>query len=169
MWLRGRQEVGSALDRVFLKPRLAVKAAASSTEAATMHLMHRNPALTVDAVVVKDKKILLIKRKREPYQGHYALPGGFVEYGETVEAAMRREVLEETGLVVKIKSLVGVYSDPDRDPRGHVVSVVFAADIIGGALAAASDAIDALLWDMADLPPLAFDHAQIISDSLVRR
>jgi len=148
---------------------LAVKAAASSTEAATLHLMHRNPALTVDAVVVKDKKILLIKRKREPYQGHYALPGGFVEYGETVEAAMRREVLEETGLVVKIKSLVGIYSDPDRDPRGHVVSVVFAADIIGGALAAASDAIDALLWDIADLPPLAFDHAQIISDSLVRR
>lgn len=134
-----------------------------------MHLMHRNPALTVDAVVVKDKKILLIKRKREPYQGHYALPGGFVEYGETVEAAMRREVLEETGLVVKIKSLVGVYSDPDRDPRGHVVSVVFAADIIGGALAAASDATDALLCDIADLPPLAFDHAQIISDSLVRR
>jgi len=59
-----------------------------------MHLMHRNPALTVDAVVVKNKKILLIKRKQEPYRGHYALPGGFVEYGETVEAALRREVLE---------------------------------------------------------------------------
>jgi 8-oxo-dGTP diphosphatase len=101
-----------------------------------MHLMHRNPALTVDAVIVKNKKILLIKRKQEPYRGQYALPGGFVEYGETVEAALQREVLEETGLVVKIKSLVDVYSDPDRDPRGHVVSVAFAADIVGGTLAA---------------------------------
>ncbi|MFZ0926423.1 MAG: NUDIX hydrolase [Halobacteriota archaeon] len=131
--------------------------------------MHRNPALTVDAVIVKNKKILLIKRKREPYRGQYALPGGFVEYGETVEAAVRREVLEETGLVAKIKSLVGVYSDPDRDPRGHVVSIAFAADIVGGTRAAGSDASEAMLWDIADLPPLAFDHAQIISDSLVRR
>ena len=134
-----------------------------------MHLMHRNPALTVDAVIVKNKKILLIKRKQEPYRGQYALPGGFVEYGETVEAALQREVIEETGLVVKIKSLVDVYSDPDRDPRGHVVSVAFAADIVGGTLTAGSDASDAMLWDIADLPPLAFDHAQIISDSLVRR
>ena len=134
-----------------------------------MHLMHRNPALTVDAVIVKNKKILLIKRKQEPYRGQYALPGGFVEYGETVEAALQREVIEETGLVVKINSLVGVYSDPDRDPRGHVVSVAFAADIVGGTLAAGSDASDAMLWDIAGLPPLAFDHAQIISDSLVRR
>jgi 8-oxo-dGTP diphosphatase len=133
-----------------------------------MHLMHRNPALTVDAVIVKGKKIVLIKRQREPYRGQYALPGGFVEYGETVEAALRREVREETGLVVKIKSLIGVYSDPDRDPRGHVISVAFAADIIGGTLAAGSDARDATLCDIAALPPLAFDHAQIISDSLVR-
>jgi 8-oxo-dGTP diphosphatase len=132
-------------------------------------MMHRNPALTVDAVVVKNKKILLIKRKREPYRGHYALPGGFVEYGETVEAALRREVLEETGLVVKIQSLVGVYSNPHRDPRGHVVSVVFAAGIIAGTLAAGSDARDAILWNIDELPPLAFDHAQIISDALVRR
>lgn len=131
--------------------------------------MHRNPALTVDAVVVKNKKILLIKRKQEPYRGHYALPGGFVEYGETVEAALRREVLEETGLAVKIQSLVGVYSNPHRDPRGHVVSVAFTAGIIGGTLTAGSDAIDAMLWDIAELPPLAFDHAQIISDALVRR
>ena len=132
-------------------------------------VMHRNPQLTVDAVIKKNQKIVLIKRKQEPYRGQYALPGGFVEYGETVEAALRREVFEETGLVVKIKSLVGVYSDPDRDPRGHVVSIAFAADVVGGALAAGSDASDAMLWDIADLPPLAFDHEQIISDSLVRR
>ena len=132
-------------------------------------VMQRNPELTVDAVIKKNQKIVLIKRKQEPYRGQYALPGGFVEYGETVEAALRREVFEETGLVVKIKSLVGVYSDPDRDPRGHVVSVAFTADILGGTLAAGSDASGAMLCDIADLPPLAFDHAQIISDSLVRR
>jgi len=134
-----------------------------------MHLMHRNPALTVDAVVLKNKKILLIKRKQEPYRGHYALPGGFVEYGETVEAALRREVREETGLRVRIQSLVGVYSDPHRDPRGHVISVAFAADIVGGSVAAGSDASDAVLLDIVDLPPLAFDHAQIIRDAIVRR
>ena len=130
--------------------------------------MHRNPALAVDAVIVKNEKILLIKRKLEPHRGRYALPGGFVEYGETVEAALRREVLEETGLVVKIRSLVGVYSDPHRDPRGHVVSVAFAADIIGGTLTGGSDASEAVLLDIAELPPLAFDHAQIIRDALVR-
>ncbi len=128
--------------------------------------MHKNPALTVDAVIVEDGKILLIKRKNEPFQGQYALPGGFVEYGETVEAALRREVLEETGLVVDVCSLVGIYSDPHRDPRGHVVSAAFAAVIVRGELAGGSDAAEANFWEIANLPPLAFDHAQIIRDAL---
>jgi 8-oxo-dGTP diphosphatase len=131
-----------------------------------MHLMHKNPALTVDAVIVKDGEIVLIQRKGEPFRGQYALPGGFVEYGETVEAALRREVLEETGLVVEIASLVGVYSDPGRDPRGPVVSVAFTATIVGGVLAGDSDAEKAMLWDIAKLPPLAFDHARIVQDAL---
>ena len=131
--------------------------------------MHKNPALTVDAVIVKDGKIVLIKRKEEPFQGQYALPGGFVEYGETVEAALRREVLEETGLVVDVSSLVGIYSDPHRDPRGHVVSAAFAAVIVSGALASGSDAAEANFWEITNLPPLAFDHAQIIRDALRRR
>ena len=76
-----------------------------------MHLMHRNPALAVDAVIVKNKKIVLIKRKREPHRGRYALPGGFVEYGETVEAALQREVLEETGLKIMVERLTGVYKN----------------------------------------------------------
>ncbi len=128
--------------------------------------MHKNPALTVDAVIVKDGKIVLIKRKKEPFQGQYALPGGFVEYGETVEAALRREVLEETGLVVDVSSLVGIYSDPLRDPRGHVVSAVFAAVIVSGALVSGSDAAEANFWEITNLPPLAFDHAKIIQDAL---
>jgi 8-oxo-dGTP diphosphatase len=131
--------------------------------------MHKNPALTVDAVIVKDGKIVLIKRKEGPFQGQYALPGGFVEYGETVEAALRREVLEETGLVVDVSSLVGIYSDPRRDPRGHVVSAAFVAVIVRGELAGGSDAAEAIFWDITNLPPLAFDHAQIIRDALRRR
>ncbi len=128
--------------------------------------MHKNPALTVDAVIVKDGKIVLIKRKEEPFQGQYALPGGFVEYGETVEAALRREVLEETGLVVDVSSLVGIYSDPHRDPRGHVVAAAFTALTVSGALTSGSDAAEAIFWEIKNLPPLAFDHAQIIQDAL---
>jgi 8-oxo-dGTP diphosphatase len=128
--------------------------------------MHQNPALAVDAVIIKDGKIVLIKRKEEPFQGQYALPGGFVEYGETVEAALRREVLEETGLIVEVNSLVGIYSDPHRDPRGHVVSAAFSAVIVSGALASGSDAAEAHFWEITNLPPLAFDHAQIIHDAL---
>ena len=128
--------------------------------------MHKNPALTVDAVIIKDGKIVLIKRKEEPFQGQYALPGGFVEYGETVEAALRREVLEETGLIVEVSSLIGIYSDPRRDPRGHVVSAAYAAVIVSGTLASGSDAAEVHFWGITNLPPLAFDHAQIIQDAL---
>ncbi|MGZ8874807.1 MAG: NUDIX domain-containing protein, partial [Halobacteriota archaeon] len=92
-----------------------------------------------------------------------------VEYGETVEAALRREVLEETGLAVDVSSLVGIYSDPHRDPRGHVVTAVFAALIVSGALTSGSDAAEAIFWEITNLPPLAFDHAQIIQDALRSR
>jgi len=127
----------------------------------------KNPMLTVDGVIVKDKKILLIKRKNEPFRGRWALPGGFVEYGETVEMAVMREVAEETGLDVEIKHLVGVYSDPERDPRGHTVSVVYLLlpkdekEPAGG-----DDASDAKFFDMNELPPLAFDHDKIIKDAM---
>ncbi len=88
---------------------------------------HRCIGLTVDAVIVYNNGIVLIKRKNEPFKDYYALPGGFVEYGETVEEALLREVKEETGgLDVKPVKLVGVYSRPDRDPRGgHTVTVAF--------------------------------------------
>ena len=128
--------------------------------------MHKMPSLAVDAVIVAKEEIVLIKRDREPFRGDYALPGGFVRYGETVEAAVQREVKEETGLSVKVKSLVGVYSDPHRDPRGHVVSIAFLAEIVGGALSGGSDAREACRWPLATLPLLAFDHAQIVSDAL---
>ena len=90
------------------------------------------PLLTVDGVVVEDGAVLLIRRRNPPFAGQYALPGGFVDVGETVEAAVVREVQEETGLATAIERLLGVYSDPTRDPRGHTVSVTYLVRRLGG-------------------------------------
>jgi 8-oxo-dGTP diphosphatase len=130
----------------------------------------KTPLLTTDCVICdKAGRVLLIRRKNEPFKGGYALPGGFVEIGETVEAACRREVAEETGLAVSELRLIGVYSNPGRDPRGHTVSVAFAAALPespqphpGSDAAGAEWVAD---WRGAKLP---FDHAQIIEDALKR-
>lgn len=108
-----------------------------------------------------DNKIVLIQRQNPPHKGQWALPGGFVEVGETVESAAVREGKEETGLDVELKGLVGIFSDPGRDPRGHTVSVCYKA-VGRGILKASSDAQDALLFDPDNLPALAFDHEYII-------
>ena len=90
----------------------------------------RTPALATDCVVFDPLgRVLLICRGHEPCTGKHALPGGFVKIGETVAAACRREVKEETGIEVAKISLVGVYSDIDRDPRGHIVSVAFMTEL----------------------------------------
>ncbi|KAA0002406.1 MAG: NUDIX hydrolase [Thermoplasmata archaeon] len=124
------------------------------------------PRLTVDGVIIKDKKILLIKRKNEPFKGKWALPGGFVEYGETVEDAVIREIKEETGLDTKIEKLLGVYSDPVRDPRGHTISIVYLLSPKKGVLKGSDDAMEAKFFDIENLPPLAFDHEKIIKDAV---
>ena len=124
--------------------------------------------LTVDGAILKDNKILLIMRKNQPFKGKWALPGGFVEYSEKTEDAVLREVLEETGLETKINSLVGVYSDPNRDPRGHTISVVYLLEVYGGCLKGGDDAADAQFFDLDNLPVLAFDHEVIIKDVLRR-
>lgn len=123
------------------------------------------PLLAVDAVILFQDGIVLIKRDRPPFAGSYALPGGFVEVGETVEAAAAREAREETGLAIELLGLVGIYSNPARDPRGHVVSAAFLARG-RGELMAGSDARSAQVFAMMGLPPLAFDHDKIISDAL---
>ena len=125
----------------------------------------KTPMLAADALILFDGGIVLIRRENPPYQGYYALPGGFVEVGETVEEAAKREAKEETGLEITLLKLVGVYSKPDRDPRGHVVSICYLAQGRGDLLAG-SDARSAEVFDPEDLPPLAFDHAQIIRDGL---
>lgn len=130
-----------------------------------------NPGLAVDVVVQAGDKIVLIRRKNSPFKGMWALPGGFVEYGEKVENAAVREIQEETGLKIQLKSLLGVYSDPKRDPRRHVVSVVFTGKAVGGRLQGADDAREAELFKISQLKnghfaKLAFDHRKILKDYL---
>lgn len=129
---------------------------------------YKYPRITTDGAIIKDKKILLIKRKNNPYQGKWALPGGFVEYKERVEDAVVREVFEETGLKTKIRDLIGIYSDPNRDPRGHTITIVYLLDILSGELNSGDDANDANFFDLKDLPQLAFDHNIILKD-VIRR
>ena len=128
--------------------------------------MPATPALTVDCVVVDARDhVLLIRRKNEPHKGAYALPGGFVDIGESVEDACRRELEEETGVKVRKLSLLGVYSDPERDPRGHTCSVVFLARV-GRAVATAGDDAASVAWLPLDgRQKMAFDHARILKDA----
>jgi 8-oxo-dGTP diphosphatase len=110
-------------------------------------------------------RVLLIRRKHPPFQGRYALPGGFVEIGEAVEDAARRELEEETGVKAGRLQLLGVYSDPERDPRGHTCSVVFFASAPRATPRAGDDAAVAEWvedWTKVDL---AFDHAGILADA----
>ncbi len=116
----------------------------------------------VDVVVVRDGKILLVRRKKEPFAGKWALPGGIIEEGESAEEAAIREVKEETGLSVKITGLVGVFSKPDRDPRGRVISIAFSAVPTGGEEKAGSDASSVKWFPITRLPDLAFDHSEIV-------
>lgn len=126
----------------------------------------QTPALTVDCVVFDaEDRLLLIQRGNEPFRGSYALPGGFVDVGEPVEAAALRELKEETNVDGRILRLIGVYSDPSRDPRGHTVSVAYLADAAGAVPHAGDDAAAAAFMANWRNLSYAFDHAQIIADA----
>jgi len=125
------------------------------------------PLLTVDGIVRnREGKFLLIRRKNPPFQRQWALPGGFVDVGETVEAACARELKEETGLDVTVGRLVGVYSDPKRDPRGHTVSIIFACSCADDRAAGGDDALEARWLTIEEARPLAFDHENVLEDYL---
>lgn len=126
------------------------------------------PAVSADVVVLAEDSasILLIQRKRDPFAGSWALPGGFMDMDETASDAAIRELEEETGLVVSQVSQIGAYSDVQRDPRGRVVTVAFFASVATASkLAASDDAADAQWFSLDQLPELAFDHQQIIADA----
>jgi ADP-ribose pyrophosphatase YjhB (NUDIX family) len=127
---------------------------------------YRNPVPTVDIILRRDSKILMIRRKRDPFRGKLALPGGFVNEGETVEDAVIREAREETSFEVEPIEILGVYSDPRRDPRKHIMSVVFVGIIIGGIDNAGDDAEKIEWLDEEKIEPteVAFDHMRILND-----
>jgi 8-oxo-dGTP diphosphatase len=129
------------------------------------------PLIAVDAVILMNNKqdLVLIRRKNPPFQGELALPGGFMEIGETVETACIREAREETNINIKIIKLIGVFSDPKRDPRGHIVAIAFLCE------PSTSDEKPKALDDAASLEiiplkklsslKLAFDHKDTIKRS----
>lgn len=130
---------------------------------------YKIPSLTADIFIFDDDlNFILIKRKNDPYKNCWALPGGFVEYGESVETAAIREAKEETSIDVELKNLVNVYSKPDRDPRGHTVTVAFTAKGDMNEKKADSDASDIAIFspEKLDEIELAFDHSEIIRDCL---
>lgn len=134
---------------------------------------HPRPALTVDIVLFHRARnrleVLLIKRGREPFKGRWAFPGGFVDRDESLEAAAARELLEETGLAQIRLEQIGAFGDPGRDPRGHTVSVVFAAMLDQRVDAVAADDASDAAWHSARRPPaLAFDHQTILRIAVKR-
>jgi 8-oxo-dGTP diphosphatase len=129
---------------------------------------YRNPVPTVDALIhLPGRGVVLVERLNEPYG--WALPGGFVDYGEPAELAAIREAKEETGLTVELTGLLGVYSDPARDPRQHTLSVVYLAQALDpDELAAGDDAKGVGVFPLGQLPsPICFDHARILNDYAV--
>lgn len=135
------------------------------------------PALTVDVVLVAaigpKRQVLLVRRKKPPFAGAWALPGGFVEPDEPLEVAARRELWEETGLAPTHLEQLHTFGDPGRDPRGWTVSVAYLASLEedsarAGRPRAGSDAQAVAWFDLGDLPDLAFDHAEIL-DYAIRR
>lgn len=134
-----------------------------------MEKEYKKPSITTDIFIFdENKNFILIKRKNNPFKGCWALPGGFVDYGETVEHAAIREALEETSIDVKLDKLINVYSDPNRDSRGHTITIAYTAKGDFKKAKADDDAIDIAIFNSQDLDNinLAFDHQQIINDAL---
>jgi 8-oxo-dGTP diphosphatase len=134
---------------------------------------YARPSVTVDVVIVTrdpDPRVLLIRRKKDPFAGTWALPGGFVDPGETLAAAAARELREETGVVGMNLEQLAAFGDPGRDPRGWTVSVAFLARVDAGTKATAADDAAEAGWYPLDTPPqpLAFDHDKILARARAR-
>lgn len=148
------------------RARKALREFQNRSGALHVHLAggERTPVLSVDGIVLYQGKLVLVRRRYPPFEGYPCLPGGIVEYGERLEHAVVREVREETGLGTQVEGLVGVYSDPKRDPRGHNVSTAFALNVTRGRPRAGDDARGLEFHPLDDLPPLGFDHGKMLAD-----
>ncbi len=125
----------------------------------------KSPVLTVDGVIVEKDKVLMVRRFRYPFVGSWVLPGGHVNYGERVEEAIKREMKEELGVPVEIKKLLGVYSDPKRDPRYHTTSVVYLLKKRKGKIRLNREASEFKYFPLKKLPSkIGFDHRKILND-----
>ncbi len=118
-----------------------------------------------DMILIEDDKLLLVKRAKEPFKGEWALPGGRIEDDETAEQCLTREMKEETGLDVEPVRLVGIYSDPGRDPR-RIIAASYIVKRTGGELKAGDDAEEVKWFPLDGLPPLATDHRKIVEDAI---
>lgn len=125
------------------------------------------PYISTDCIVFDESdRVLLIRRKNEPFRGQYAFPGGFIETGETAEDSARRELMEETGIEAGDLRLLGVYSDPGRDPRHHTITIAYLVRVQGQTPIAGDDAAAAEFVADPAKKKLAFDHDLILRDAL---
>jgi 8-oxo-dGTP diphosphatase len=118
-------------------------------------------------ILIENNKVLLIKRGREPFKDEWAIPGGRIEDGESAEQCAIREMKEETGLDIEIEKLIGVYSDPNRDPRG-IIAATYIVKKTGGKLIAGDDAAKAKWFELNSLPKLASDHSKMLKDAIIK-
>jgi 8-oxo-dGTP diphosphatase len=129
-----------------------------------------NPIPTVDTIIHNDSQVLFIKRVKDPFEGKMVFPGGFIKKGETAEEAAKREVKEETSLDIELDHILGVYSDPARDPRGHIMSTVFIGNISPNSYSKepiAGDGAAAIKWvsiEDIEQEDFGFDHKKIMKD-----
>ncbi|WP_462281190.1 NUDIX domain-containing protein [Salinivirga cyanobacteriivorans] len=141
----------------------------------TYSYKYPRPAVTVDIILFTnetDPKVLLIERKNPPFQGNWAFPGGFIEPDETLEDAAKRELKEETGMMIHNLEQFKTYSEPNRDPRGRTISTVFYATItpdLASRVSAGDDAAKADWFLLEKLPDLAFDHQKIINEAKINK
>lgn len=133
--------------------------------------MRQKISVTTDSAIFvgqkKDIKILLVQRKVDPFKGQWALPGGFLETEEPFEDGAKRELREETGLLISSLTQLKTYGTPGRDPRGRTITIAFVGELQSEEkVNAADDAADAKWFDIEDLPPLAFDHDEVVQDAI---
>lgn len=130
---------------------------------------YKNPAVAVNVIVEDRGRILLVKRNKHPFKGRWSLPGGYVEYGETVEQAAQRELLEECGIKVRLDQIVGVYSDPERQLKKHVIAICYKARALAtNAKKIHPEGISLYFPKNAIPAKLAFDHQKMLNDHVRR-